>query len=113
MGDGVVAQLVDYLAQTQPGLRGFTRSNFFRMCQFYKVYQDDEKVAPLVRQLSWSHNLIILGQSKRSGEREFYLHLYRGLSQLEIFFLKSRLTNQYRTQVTHGARQQTFAFALQ
>jgi len=74
-GEGVVAQLADYLAHTQPGLRGFTRSNLFRMRQFYETYQGDEKVAPLVRQLSWSHNLIILGQSKRPEEREFYLRL--------------------------------------
>ncbi|MBV5288995.1 MAG: hypothetical protein J0648_04055 [Pelodictyon phaeoclathratiforme] len=33
----------------------------------------DEKVSPLVRQLSWTHNLIILGQGKRQEEREFYL----------------------------------------
>ncbi len=74
-GDAVVSQLAEYLAQTQPGLRGFTRSNLFRMRQFYEVYRDQEKVAPLARQLSWSHNLIILGQSKRPEEREFYLRL--------------------------------------
>jgi predicted nuclease of restriction endonuclease-like (RecB) superfamily len=74
-GDGVVNQLADYIAQTQPGLRGFTRSNLFRMRQFYETYQGDEKVAALPRQLSWTHNLIIMGQSKRSEEREFYLRL--------------------------------------
>jgi predicted nuclease of restriction endonuclease-like (RecB) superfamily len=74
-GDGVVAQLAGYIARTQPGLRGFTRSNLFRMRQFYETYRDDKKVAPLVRQLPWSHNLIILGQSKRPEEREFYLRI--------------------------------------
>lgn len=72
-GDGVVAQLASHLAETQPGLRGFTRANLFRMRQFYETYRDDEKVAPLVRQLPWTHNLIILSQSKRAEEREFYL----------------------------------------
>ncbi len=74
-GDGVVAQLAEYIARTQPGLRGFTRSNLFRMRQFYETYRRDKKVAPLVRQLPWSHNLIILGQSKRPEEREFYLRI--------------------------------------
>ncbi|WP_198328301.1 DUF1016 N-terminal domain-containing protein [Methylovulum psychrotolerans] len=64
-GDKVINQLADYIAKTQPSLRGFTRSNLFRMRQFYETYQGDEKVAPLVRQLPWTHNLIILGQSKR------------------------------------------------
>jgi predicted nuclease of restriction endonuclease-like (RecB) superfamily len=74
-GDGVIGQLAQHLAVTQPNLQGFTRSNLFRMRQFYETYQQDENVAPLVRQLSWSHNLIILGQSKRPEEREFYLKM--------------------------------------
>lgn len=72
-GDGVVAQLAAHIAQTQLGLRGFTRRNLFRMRQFYETYQDDEKVSALLTQLSWTNNLIILSQSKRQEEREFYL----------------------------------------
>ncbi len=74
-GDAVVQQLADYLAQTQPGLRGFTRRNLFRMLKFYEVYRDEAKVTPLLSQLPWTHNLIILNQSKRPEEREFYLRL--------------------------------------
>ncbi len=74
-GDGVVDELAAYIARTQPGLRGFTRANLFRMRQFYQTYCGEEKVAPLVRQLPWTHNLIILGQSRRPEEREFYLRL--------------------------------------
>ena len=40
-GDGVVPQLAAYIAQTQPGLRGFTLRNLFRMRQFYEAYRDD------------------------------------------------------------------------
>ncbi len=74
-GDGVVTQLADYLSRTQPGLSGFTRRNLFRMRQFYETYQADKKVSPLVTQLPWTHNLIILGQGKRPEEREFYLRM--------------------------------------
>lgn len=74
-GDGVVEQLALHLAATQPGLKGFTRPNLFRMRQFYEAYRHDEIGAPLTRQLPWTHNLIILGQSKRAEEREFYLRL--------------------------------------
>jgi predicted nuclease of restriction endonuclease-like (RecB) superfamily len=45
------------------------------MRQFYEIYRGDEKVAPLVRLLPWSHNLIIMGQSRRTEEREFYLRI--------------------------------------
>ncbi len=74
-GDGVVEQLAEHIARSQPGLRGFTRRNLFRMRQFYEAYRDDEKVSALLRQLPWTHNLIILSQSKRPEEREFYLRL--------------------------------------
>lgn len=72
-GDGVVAQLAAHIARTQPGLRGFTRPNLFRMRQFYETYRNNEKISALLRQLSWTHNLIIFSQGKRDEEREFYL----------------------------------------
>ena len=74
-GDGVVEQLAQFIARTEPTLRGFTRRNLFRMRQFYEAYREDSIVSPLVTQLPWSHHLIILGQSKRPEEREFYLRL--------------------------------------
>jgi predicted nuclease of restriction endonuclease-like (RecB) superfamily len=74
-GDGIVPQLAEYIARTQPGQRGFTRDNLFRMKQFYETYRDNPIVGPLARQLPWTHNLIILGQSKRPEEREFYLRM--------------------------------------
>ncbi len=74
-GEGVVDSLTQHLARVLPGQRGFTRRNLFRMRQFYEAYQDDEMVTPLVSQLSWTHNLIILTQSKRPEERDFYLRM--------------------------------------
>jgi hypothetical protein len=50
-GDGVVEDLANTLARRYPGIRGYTRSNLFRMRQFYEAYQGVQKVAPLVRQL--------------------------------------------------------------
>jgi len=74
-GEGVVEQLADYLARQHPDLKGFTRRNLFRMRQFHETYRADEKVSPLLRQLSWTHNLLILSRCKLSEEREFYLQL--------------------------------------
>ena len=74
-GEAVVDQLASYIATRQHDARGFTRRNLFRMRQFYETYRDDKKVSPLVRQLPWTHHLLILGRCKRSDEREFYLRL--------------------------------------
>ena len=85
-GDAVVPKLAAYIARTQPGLRGFTRANLFRMRQFYEAYRNDEKVAPLVRQIPWTHHLLILSQSKQPAEREFYLRMVvqEGWSKREL-----------------------------
>ena len=74
-GEGVVDRLAHHLARVLPGQRGFTRRNLFRMRQFFEIYQGNEKVTPLVTQLPWTHNLVILTQSKRPEEREFYLRM--------------------------------------
>lgn len=74
-GEGVVEQLAQHLARTQPGLRGFSAQNIWRMRQFHEAYSGQEKLSPLVRELPWTHNLIILSQSKQPEEREFYLRL--------------------------------------
>jgi len=91
-GDAVVAWLAEHLAQTQPGLRGFTRRNLFRMRQFYEAYRDDEIVSPLLTQLPWTQHLIILNQSKRPEEREFYLRL-----AIREHWSKRELERQFKT----------------
>ena len=74
-GEGTVDQLASYIARWEPGIRGFSRSNLLRMRQFYETYRDDHIVAPLVRQIPWSHHLQILGQCKLPEEREFYVRM--------------------------------------
>jgi predicted nuclease of restriction endonuclease-like (RecB) superfamily len=74
-GKGIVKELSDWLLKESPDLKGFSASNLWRMKQFYDAYEGSPKLAPLVRVLPWTHNLLILGQSKRLEEREFYLRL--------------------------------------
>ncbi|HEX8702932.1 MAG TPA: PDDEXK nuclease domain-containing protein [Myxococcaceae bacterium] len=72
-GDGVVKELAASLARRFPGLRGFTRPNLFRMRQFFEAYRSNRKVSALLRQLPWTHHLIILGQTRPAEAREFYI----------------------------------------
>ncbi len=74
-GEGVVDELARFIARRHPDIKGFTRPNLFRMRQFYQTYRTETKVSPLVRQLPWTHNLLILMRCKRPEEREFYLRL--------------------------------------
>ena len=45
------------------------------MKQFYEIYSENGKLSPLVRELSWSNNLILLAKVKTDEAREFYLKL--------------------------------------
>jgi predicted nuclease of restriction endonuclease-like (RecB) superfamily len=72
-GDGVVDELAATIARQYPGMRGYTRPNLFRMRQFYEAYRGEKKVSALLRQLPWTHHLILLGQAKHPKEREFYM----------------------------------------
>jgi predicted nuclease of restriction endonuclease-like (RecB) superfamily len=72
-GEAVVDELAAFIARHYRGLRGFTRRNLFRMRQFYEAYAGDKIVSPLLTQLSWTHNLLILGRCKRAEARQFYL----------------------------------------
>ena len=74
-GDGVVAELAQYIQRHFPNIRGFTRASLFRMRQFYDTYRGNRIVSPLLRQLPWTHHLMILGRSKLAEEREFYMSM--------------------------------------
>jgi predicted nuclease of restriction endonuclease-like (RecB) superfamily len=76
-GEGTVEALAGYIRKRQPNASGFSARNLWRMMQFYETYRAAPKLSPLVRELSWTHNLLILSRCKREEEREFYLRVCR------------------------------------
>ncbi|MCZ8020422.1 MAG: PDDEXK nuclease domain-containing protein [Cyclobacteriaceae bacterium] len=74
-GDSVVEELARYIQETEPNLKGFSDKNLWRMKQFYESYKNEPKLSPLVREISWTNNLIILSRTKTTEEKAFYLNL--------------------------------------
>lgn len=72
-GRSVVETLAKDLRAEFPGISGFSAANVWRIKQFYEAYASDEKLAPLVREISWTNNLVIVEQCKEPAKREFYL----------------------------------------
>ena len=68
-------RLADDLQAEFPGISGFSAQNLWRMKQFYEAYAFNEKLSPLVREMSWTKNIVILMQCKEDLEREFYIWL--------------------------------------
>jgi len=59
-GKSVVKEFSDFIQNRYVGIKGFSASNIWRMKQFYETYYDNEKLATLLRELTWSHNLQIM-----------------------------------------------------
>ena len=74
-GKSVVKELAIFIQQTDPQLKGFSDKNLWRMKQFYESYKNEPKLSPLVRELSWSHNLAIFSRCDSVEEKEFYLKI--------------------------------------
>jgi predicted nuclease of restriction endonuclease-like (RecB) superfamily len=74
-GDSVVTELAKYIQQNEPEIKGFSDKNIWRMKQFYEKYKDFPKLSPLLREISWTNNLIIFSRCKAIEEMEFYLKL--------------------------------------
>src|ERR1017187_979780 len=72
-GKNTVVALASFIRRHEPGAGGFPAQNLWRMRQFFETWRGFPKLSPLVRELTWTHNLLILGQCKRPEEREFYL----------------------------------------
>lgn len=71
-GKSVVQELADFIQRSEPNIKGFSSQNIWRMKQFYETYKDNEKLATLWRELSWSHHKLIL-PCKTEEEQAFYL----------------------------------------
>ena len=76
-GKSVVERLAADLQQEFPGIGGFSARNIWRMREFFLTYWENEKLSPMVAEIGWTHNLIILEQCKDDLKREFYIRMTR------------------------------------
>jgi predicted nuclease of restriction endonuclease-like (RecB) superfamily len=76
-GRAVVETLARDLQREFPGIGGFSASNLWRMKVFFETYASKTKLAPLVREIAWGHNVAIFEKCKGDLEREFYIRWTR------------------------------------
>lgn len=74
-GDAIVEQLSLDLRHGFPDMRGFSRRNLYYIREFYLAYRNESKVQPLVAQIGWTHNLIVLQRCHDALAREFYIRM--------------------------------------
>ncbi|WP_434581469.1 PDDEXK nuclease domain-containing protein [Sulfurimonas sp. NW15] len=115
-GKSIVKELANYIKLHDPTIKGFSDKNLWRMKQFYETYKDNEKLSALLRELSWTNNLLILSHSKQPEEREFYilLSIKEKLSSRELerqlkssIFERTMLANEKLSAVVRELPQDT------
>jgi predicted nuclease of restriction endonuclease-like (RecB) superfamily len=74
-GKSIVETLSKDLQNEFPGIQGYSVQNLWYMRQIYLEYKDNAKLQPLVGEISWSHNLLIMSKCKDNLEREFYIQM--------------------------------------
>lgn len=107
-GKSIVEQLAKDLQAEFPGMSGFSVRNIWNMRSFYVTYSQNQKLQPMVAEIGWSHNLVIMEKCKDDLEREFYIRMTRKygwtknvlLHQIENQTYEKTLLNQTNFEAT-------------
>ena len=73
-GNSVVELVSKDLQNAFSGMSGFSTTNLWRMRAFYLTYSQSEFLPPLVGEIAWTHNYVIVEKCKDPNERLFYIH---------------------------------------
>jgi Uncharacterized conserved protein len=97
-GKSIVQVLSKELQKEFPGAKGYSAANLWRMRNFYLSYQESEKLAPLVREISWSNNIVIMEKCKEDLEKEFYIQMikrYGWTKRILTNFIEAKTYEKY------------------
>lgn len=85
-GKSVVEQLSKDLQIEFPSIRGFSARNIWNMKKFYEFYAKNGKLQPLVAEIGWTQNCLILEKCKNIHQIEYYLKKTQqmGWSKLDL-----------------------------
>jgi len=119
-GKSVVEVLAKELQIEFPGIKGFTTRNLWFMRQFYNEYTTNTKLKPmvsvldshvpranlppLVAEISWSKNIVIIQKCKDLQEREFYIKMtsrYGWTKDVLINNIENKTFERYLTNQTN------------
>lgn len=74
-GKSIVEVLSKELNKEFPETLGFSARNLWNMRNFYVEYKDNSILQPMVAEISWTKNLIMIQKCKDQQEREFYIKM--------------------------------------
>jgi len=74
-GKSIVEVLAKELQKEFPGVQGFSARNLWLMRNFYVEYSQNSILQPMVAEISWAKNVVIMQKCKDMQEREFYIKM--------------------------------------
>ncbi len=94
-GKSIVENLALELQNAFPNSKGYSARNLWRMKSLFDEYSRSEVILPpMVAEIAWSHNILILEKCKNDHQRFFYLEMTRRHG-----WSKTALTNAIMGQV--------------
>jgi len=109
MGEGIVEILASELQKEFVGVAGFSARNLWYMRNLYEQYSQSELILqPMVAEIPWTHNIIIIEKCKNEHERLFYIHLTKQKSWSKTMLINAIESQNYqRTLVNQNNFEQT------
>ena len=74
-GKSVVDILARELQAEFPGVQGFSARNLWLMRGFFMEYSAYSNLQPLVAEISWTKNVVVMQKCKDPQQREFYIRM--------------------------------------
>ncbi|MFA6408641.1 MAG: PDDEXK nuclease domain-containing protein [Gammaproteobacteria bacterium] len=99
-GMSIVERLSQDLQKELVGVKGFSARNLWYMRNFFTLYSKNTKLQPMVAEIGWSHNVIILTRCKDNLEREFYIRMTRKFGWSKSVLIHKIASKNYEKMLT-------------
>lgn len=96
-GKGIVEILASELQKEFVGINGFSARNLWRMKTLYEQYFDSVLILPpLVAEIPWTHNIIILEKCKDEHQRFYYINMTKKFQWSKTLLINAIDNNNYQ-----------------
>ena len=99
-GQSIVEKLAKDLQTEFEGREGFSANNLWRIRNFYLAYENSPKLAQLVQEMPWGHNVVIMQMVKNAIEKEYYIS-----ASIKMGWSRNVLLNQIKANAFAQAKQ--------
>lgn len=100
-GKSVVEQLSKDLQNAFPGIRGFSIRNLWNMRDFYLSYRKVSRLSSMVKEIGWTHNVVIMTKCKEDLEKEFYIRMAAKFGWTKTTLIQHIENNTYESTLTN------------